>query len=64
MTSLGRDDLSECTSGYDSACSDDLSERERRLGRLHRLASDLGPLLSPAGPAWSDIANVSGAASM
>ena len=52
------DDLSEGTSGYDSACSDELSERERRLGRLRRMAGDLEGLLSPAGAAWSDITNV------
>ena len=60
LTSGGPDDLSEGTSGYDSACSDELSERERRLGRLRRMATDLETLLSPAGQAWSDITNVSG----
>ncbi|XP_037073262.1 uncharacterized protein LOC119094294 [Pollicipes pollicipes] len=49
------DDLSEGTSGYDSACSDDLSERERRLGRLRRMARDLEAVVSPASPAWDDI---------
>ncbi|KAF0303380.1 hypothetical protein FJT64_024617 [Amphibalanus amphitrite] len=49
------DELSEGTSGYDSACSDDLSERERRLGRLRRMARDLEALVSPASPAWNDI---------
>ncbi|XP_037084577.1 uncharacterized protein LOC119104953 [Pollicipes pollicipes] len=55
LTSAGLDDLSEGTSGYDSACSDDLSERERRLGRLRRMAGDLEAVLSPGGQAWSDI---------
>ncbi|XP_043221257.1 uncharacterized protein LOC122381311 [Amphibalanus amphitrite] len=51
----GPDELSEGTSGYDSACSDELSERERRLGRLRRMANGLETLLAPAGPAWSGI---------
>ena len=58
LTSAGADDLSEGTSGYDSACSDELSERERRLGRLRRMATDLETLLAPASPAWSDITQV------
>lgn len=53
----GKDDrLSDSgTSGYESCSSDDLSERERRLAYLRRLAKDLEASLVPGSKAWNEI---------
>lgn len=46
------------TSGYESCSSDDLSERERRLAYLRRLARDLESSLVPGSKAWNEISLV------
>ncbi|XP_018013948.1 uncharacterized protein LOC108670968 [Hyalella azteca] len=43
------------TSGYESCSSDDLSERERRLDALKRLAAELESTLHPHSLAWTNI---------
>lgn len=43
------------TSGYESCSSDDLSERERRLHALKRLAAELEGTLHPHSLAWTNI---------
>ncbi|XP_068217202.1 klarsicht protein [Palaemon carinicauda] len=49
----GDDCLSDSgTSGYESCSSEELSERERRLAHLRRLARDLEASLSPDSQAW------------
>ena len=47
------------TSGYESCSSDDLSERERRLAHLKKLAKELEATLLPGTKAWKDIIKVS-----
>lgn len=47
------------TSGYESCSSDDLSERERRLAYLRRLARELEASLVPGSKAWNEITDVS-----
>ncbi|KAK7066751.1 hypothetical protein SK128_005331, partial [Halocaridina rubra] len=52
----GDDCLSDSgTSGYESCSSEELSERERRLANLRRLARDLEASLSPDSQAWAAI---------
>lgn len=46
------------TSGYESCSSDDLSERERRLAYLKRLAKDLEASIAPGCSAWKEINSV------
>lgn len=54
----GDDCLSDSgTSGYESCSSEELSERERRLANLRRLARDLEASLSPDSHAWASITN-------
>ncbi|KAG0715020.1 hypothetical protein GWK47_012926 [Chionoecetes opilio] len=43
------------TSGYESCSSEELSERERRLANLRRLARDLEASLHPNSQAWAAI---------
>ena len=43
------------TSGYESCSSEELSERERRLAHLRRLARDLEATLHPHSQAWASI---------
>lgn len=43
------------TSGYESCSSEELSERERRLAHLRRLARDLEASLHPNSQAWAAI---------
>lgn len=43
------------TSGYESCSSEELSERERRLANLRRLARDLEASLHPNSQAWASI---------
>lgn len=47
------------TSGYESCSSEELSERERRLAHLRRLARDLEASLHPSSQAWVAITKVS-----
>lgn len=47
------------TSGYESCSSEELSERERRLAHLRRLARDLEASLHPNSQAWAAITKVS-----
>ena len=46
------------TSGYESCSSEELSERERRLAHLKRLARDLEATLHPHSQAWASIEKV------
>lgn len=46
------------TSGYESCSSEELSERERRLAHLRRLARDLEASLHPNSQAWLAITKV------
>lgn len=46
------------TSGYESCSSEELSERERRLANLRRLARDLEASLHPNSQAWASICKV------
>ncbi|XP_076062425.1 uncharacterized protein LOC143037757 [Oratosquilla oratoria] len=50
------------TSGYESCSSEELSERERRLAHLRRLARDLETVLQPHSAAWGDITKTISAA--
>ncbi|CAL4067721.1 unnamed protein product [Meganyctiphanes norvegica] len=53
---IGEDCASDSgTSGYESCSSEELSERERRLAHLRRIARDLEASLSPQSEAWASI---------
>lgn len=61
----GDDCLSDSgTSGYESCSSEELSERERRLAHLRRLARDLEASLSPDSQAWAAITKTLSSAEM
>lgn len=61
----GDDCLSDSgTSGYESCSSEELSERERRLAHLRRLARDLEASLSPDSQAWQAITKTLSSAEM
>ncbi|XP_063840507.1 serine-rich adhesin for platelets-like isoform X5 [Scylla paramamosain] len=56
LTASGDECLSDSgTSGYESCSSEELSERERRLANLRRLARDLEASLHPNSQAWAAI---------